>query len=246
MGETIRAICENKSVSIECKRPSFESVKNKYEWITRVGSKEFVEGHKEVIKQYEANIITEVEVNNRIKDLYIDMAGNRYKAVSDKLFNFFNADKKSRFNTCATRVSYAINHSKIPLKKEDNKDLPSNAWIINNLYYGISVDSVISILSIVWRKPSTYNQIIKQSILSGCSEDFYHTMTSKEQNKVFFKEIQSLKRKGIIAMRLQGNEIRHTTLWEIDNFVDTALGISPNYLDETQYVMQDLYFWDLK
>jgi len=47
-------------------------------------------------------------------------------------------------------------------------------------------------------------------------------------------------------MRLQGNEIRHATLWEIDNFVDTALGISPNYLDETQYVMQDLYFWDLK
>ncbi|RDU60236.1 hypothetical protein CQA44_10740 [Helicobacter sp. MIT 14-3879] len=37
----------------------------------------------------------------------------------------------------------------------------------------------------------------------------------------------------------------HTTLWDKDNFVDTALGVSANYLNETQYIIQDLYFWDL-
>lgn len=39
--------------------------------------------------------------------------------------------------------------------------------------------------------------------------------------------------------------LRHTTLWNGNNFVDTDLKVSPNYLNETQYIIRDLYFWDL-
>ncbi|WP_169736167.1 hypothetical protein [Helicobacter bilis] len=39
--------------------------------------------------------------------------------------------------------------------------------------------------------------------------------------------------------------LRHTTLWNGNDFVDTDLGVSPDYLNESQYIMRDLYFWDL-
>ncbi|WP_258865012.1 type VI secretion system amidase effector protein Tae4 [Helicobacter sp. MIT 14-3879] len=53
-------------------------------------------------------------------------------------------------------------------------------------------------------------------------------------------------KQGIITMRISFIDANgHTTLWDKDNFVDTALGVSANYLNETQYIIQDLYFWDL-
>ncbi|TLD83762.1 T6SS effector amidase Tae4 family protein [Helicobacter sp. MIT 05-5294] len=249
--------CGNKKASIKIQRPSFESVKKAYEEITRVGSKEFIGEYWEVIKQYQANIITESEAQERVKKLYINMSGARYKAVSDRLFNFFNEDRNKRYNTCATRVSYAINNTAIPLAKEENQNSPNNAWIINNSYYGISVDGIIEILSTIWHKPKIYDQAIKQSILCGCSEDFYHTMNSKKQNKALFEEFKSFKRKGIVAMRLQGNRIRHTTLWEEDDFVDVKMNKESSvenlygydYLNDpenTHPLVSEFYFWEVK
>ena len=38
----------------------------------------------------------------------------------------------------------------------------------------------------------------------------------------------------------------HTTLWEVDNFVDVKLGTSKNYLLEVDILIRDFYFWELK
>ena len=40
--------------------------------------------------------------------------------------------------------------------------------------------------------------------------------------------------------------LRHTTLWDNDGFVDVNLGISKNYLNETDYIIRECYFWDMK
>lgn len=56
--------------------------------------------------------------------------------------------------------------------------------------------------------------------------------------------IALIQRKSIIAM-IGTDGLRHTTLWNGNNFVDTDLKVSPNYLNEYQYIIRDLYFWDL-
>ncbi|TLD97941.1 hypothetical protein [Helicobacter trogontum] len=78
---------------------------------------------------------------------------------------------------------------------------------------------------------------------SGCSEDFYHSMTSKAENQKLFKELQSIKRKGITAM-IGTDGLRHTTLWNGNNFVDVEFNYY-NFLDETNYIIKELYFWNL-
>lgn len=56
--------------------------------------------------------------------------------------------------------------------------------------------------------------------------------------------IAFIQRKGIVAMRLQGNRLRHTTLWNESNFVDVEFNYY-NFLDGTNYIIKELYFWDL-
>ena len=68
-------------------------------------------------------------------------------------------------------------------------------------------------------------------------------MTTKQENIDFFDELKSIKRKGIVAMR-GPNGFNHTTLWEVDNFVDVKLG-SDNYLLHKDIIVRDFYFWDL-
>lgn len=92
--------------------------------------------------------------------------------------------------------------------------------------------------------------------MCGCSEDFYKEMTSKEQNVAFFKELVSFNRKGIVAMRMQHNRLRHTTLWNGSNFVDVEMNkevdiplFGYDYLNDPNndypYIAQ-FYFWELK
>lgn len=49
--------------------------------------------------------------------------------------------------------------------------------------------------------------------------------------------------KGIIAM-IGTNGLRHTTLWNGNDFVDVDFGYY-DFLKETNYIVKDLYFWDL-
>ena len=55
-------------------------------------------------------------------------------------------------------------------------------------------------------------------------------MTTKQDNIDFFSELQSIKRKGIIAM-IGTYGLRHTTLWNESNFVDVEFGYY-NFLDK--------------
>ena len=90
---------------------------------------------------------------------------------------------------------------------------------------------------------------------SACSEDFYHSMTSKAKNQKFFKELQSIKRKGITAM-IGTDGLRHTTLWNGNNFVDVEMNkevdiplFGYDYLNDPlgKYpFVSNFYFWELK
>ena len=241
--------CGDKEITIRIQRPNFESVEKAYREITREGANEFIKNYK----------LTQPQTQEEINQLSYAMAEARYKKISQVLLNFYNGDRINRYNTCATRVSYALNNSTIPLNAIANKkDLPSGLWDINGKYYYISVDGIINALSVAWHKPKKLDNNLRQSILCGCSEDFYKEMTSKEQNVAFFKELVSFNRKGIVAMRMQHNRLRHTTLWNGSNFVDVEMNREidiPLYLFGYDYLndpnksypyIAQFYFWELK
>ena len=82
-------------------------------------------------------------------------------------------------------------------------------------------------------------------------------MTTKQDNIDFFSELQSIKRKGIIAM-IGTDGLRHTTLWNESNFVDVEMNREidiPLYLFGYDYLndpnksypyIAQFYFWELK
>ena len=113
--------------------------------------------------------------------------------------------------------------------------------------YYLGVFDIIDLLKLNWKelswKKSTYTQIIEK-IKCGCSEDFYTSMNSKKENENFFEELQSIQRKGIVAM-IGTDGLRHTTLWNGNDFVDTTLGVSGDFLNHPTYIIRELYFWDL-
>ncbi|AQQ59247.1 hypothetical protein XJ32_03070 [Helicobacter bilis] len=242
-----RVKCGNKEITIKIQRPDFASVESAYREITREGADEFIKNYK----------LTQPQTQDELNQLSYIMAEARYKKISQVLLNFYNDKRKERYNTCATRVSYAINNSTVPLHMVANKkDLPVGLWGIGGKYYYISVDGIINALSIAWHKPKKLDDKIKQSILCGYSEDFYKEMTSKYQNATFFNELVSFNKKGIVAMRMQHNRLRHTTLWNGSNFVDVEMNkeveihiFGYDYLNDSNksypHITQ-FYFWELK
>ncbi|TLD84381.1 hypothetical protein LS70_002200 [Helicobacter sp. MIT 11-5569] len=256
MSITIAATCGGKCVTIKIQRPSFESVKKAYEEISRFDISAYIVRknalYDELYERAKSEGKSDKEAHEfaDIESLWvvsIEFAEPRYRQVGGKVEELFNNDKRTYVNTCALRISYALNHSTHPINTMDKQVTGRGYKGEDKQTYYLGVFDIIEFLKLNWKeltwaKP-TYAQV-KEEIKCGCSKDFYHKMETKEQNIQFFKELQSIQRKGIIAM-VGSDGLRHTTLWEIDNFVDVALGVSANYLNETAYIIRDLYFWDL-
>ncbi|WP_281651675.1 T6SS effector amidase Tae4 family protein [Helicobacter bilis] len=159
----------------------------------------------------------------------------------------FNSNQRRYVNTCALRVSYALNHSTHPINTMDKQVIGRGYQGKDEQTYYLGVFDIIELLKLNWKElswnKSTYTQIIEK-IKCGCSEDFYTSMNSKKENENFFEELQSIQRKGIVAM-IGTDGLRHTTLWNGNDFVDTALGVSGDFLNHPTYIIRELYFWDL-
>ncbi|MGX2973235.1 T6SS effector amidase Tae4 family protein, partial [Helicobacter sp. T3_23-1059] len=224
---------------------------------------EWVVGYRQLVKQYKDKQITQEEFYAKQYELYFAKSGKIYKKVGTALFNFFDDNQKERYNTCATRVSYAINHSSVPFHKNPNSNnlKPDGRWKINGYYYYISVDNIIDSLETIWGEPKSYGKDFDKSLQKTHSMDFYVSMTTKEENRKLFGMLESFDKKGVVAMKLQGNRIRHSTLWDRNGFVDFKMNdkldddIKRTYLygydylsdpKNTQPIVLEFYFWELK
>ncbi len=240
MSNILKAKCGDKEITIKIQRPSFESVKKGYEEITKIGQKE---GQNEGAKHlYMTGNVAEANLVNNIVS-----AEKRYEMIGGQAYREFINNKINLYNTCALRISYSFNYSTHPIKDMEKQNA-GRAYKGNDghIYY-LGVPDIVELLNKNWKAlswdKSTYSQV-KDKIKRGCSKDFYKGMTSKAENIHFFEELQSIKRKGIVAMR-GPNGFNHTTLWEVDDFVDVELG-SVNYLLHNDILIKDFYFWELK
>ena len=256
MPNILKAKCGDKEITIKIQRPSFESVKRGYEKISIFNTDDY-----HARKQMLYDNLYKLAINQGYSDeeaqkladteslwiVSIEIAETRYKQVGCKVRALFNSDKRAYVNTCSLRVSYALNYSTHPINTME-KQIKNRGYngADKHTYY-LGVFDIIELLKLNWKHlswdKSTYSQV-KDKIRRGCSEDFYKGMTSKMENIHFFEELQSIQRKGIIAMN-GTDDLRHTTLWNGSDFLDTYLELSQNYLTEPEYTVRDLYFWDL-
>lgn len=253
-----KATCGTASASIKCKRPSWKSVREAYDKINTADPK--CEELQKIFKQAIINkgrwygcsqeAMEQIISDNDDDDNY-DRVWQRYALVGgqplSEYISYKNFFRKSPnyadySNTCALRVSYALNYSTHPIKTMDRQIAGRGYQGGDGHIYYLGVFDIIDLLKLNWKKPTTYTEV-KKNIKYGRSEDFYHQMTSKDKNRQFFKELQSIKRKGIVAMN-GTNGLRHVTLWNGSNFADVDFGYY-NFLEGTDYVIKELYFWDL-
>ena len=234
-----KARCGDKEITIRIQRPSFENVEKAYREINIVGRIEAEEAYK---KHY-AETGNEEEAD---KIYFLTLIKKKYETVGGNAYTQFISDMDKYYNTCALRVSYALNYSTHPIKNMKKQVVGRNYKGKDNHTYYLGVFDIIELLKLNWKALSwnkaTYNQV-KANMQCGCSEDFYQGMTTKQENIDFFTELQSIKRKGIVAM-IGTDGLRHTTLWNESNFVDVEFNYY-NFLDETNYIIKELYFWDL-
>lgn len=250
MPNVCKVKCGDKEVTLIIQRPSFESVEKAYREITPFYNRDYQESYnrlyKIIIEKNTTNSIIQEQINQIIE--YYAYSESRYFRIGGNAYNQFINNMNAYYNTCALRVSYSLNQSTHPIKDMEKQNT-SRAYKGNdgNIYY-LGVPDIVELLNKNWKElswnKSTYNQI-KANIQCGCSEDFYQGMANKQDNINFFTELQSIQRKGIVAMR-GPKGFNHTTLWEVDNFVDVKLGTSKNYLLEVDILIRDFYFWELK
>ncbi|BBB20409.1 T6SS effector amidase Tae4 family protein [Helicobacter cinaedi] len=248
--------CGNKETEIKIQRPSFKSVEKGYTEISKFDIDAY-NARQQVLYDELYNLAQNRGQDNseahkfaELESLWIvsiEFAEPRYKQIGGKVETLFNSDRRKYVNTCALRVSYALNYSTHPINTMNKQIAGRNYQGADTHTYYLGVFDIIKLLKTNWKEiswnKSTYAQV-KKYIKCGYSKDFYHTMTSKDKNQRFFKELQSLNRKGVVSMIGTGG-LRHTTLWNGNDFLDTALGISVNYLDDTTDLIRELYFWDL-
>ena len=235
MSEILKATCKGKSTNIECRRPSWESIKMSYATINneyKKGAAEAVfkkiggEPYKEFVNNERAITIQNEQIQQGIQ---IAPANRRYT-----------------LNSCALRISYALNYSKLLGESFllKYKKLPSNTGELKyenkrwygsdgNLYY-LSIYGIRNFLTLNW----------------GNSDKPYYLRTFRDRDEVAKfdnNEFSKFDRSGIVVMRIKGfvDAGGHTTLWNGEDKHFEDFEISENYLIGNHNVV-DFQFWELK
>ncbi|RDU60229.1 T6SS effector amidase Tae4 family protein [Helicobacter sp. MIT 14-3879] len=225
MNIKITATCGDKSVSVECKRPSWESVRKAYREINEIGK-----GLDDYAK-----------------------AELRYNLLGGKIQKAFKNEKTSYVNTCAVRVSYALNYGGMPIEKS----------LLNNAKHN---ERHKTILQNIKNMAEKYNRIDKNNnyyitnsidmetflwIKWGTPEFLQKNITDKFDNEVALEKLKQLNKQGIITMRISFIDANgHTTLWDKDNFVDSTNYLTTYMIDDygkTHYnpIVTEIHFWEL-
>lgn len=259
-----KATCGTVNESIKCKRADFDDAKRAYDTINMANPNDMnlQETFRQAIidngvwrgisskaaGQKAQEILTQIQ-----NDSYDDSVWQRYTLVGGTPLseyinhkNFFGRSSgyADYSNTCALQVSYALNYGGMPLHTEIKPKEHKSMYGKDKQYlYILGADYMGSFLNDKWGKAeisgTLHNNLDRQ------------TMLTKLKGQ-----------KGIVTMR--GNHFvnntlvksfSHTTLWNLDEFVDVQNGTNINFLDEESqrklfhntefYLAQTFNFWEL-
>lgn len=241
--------------TLKLKRPKWESVSKAYIEINEIGKIEFYNTLEKAIQEGLSDNIA-----RHIAELA--QAQKRYEKVGGQALREFNRDSKSYINTCAMRVSYALNYGGMPLI-DGRVKLTSGTKLIgkDNYKYYTGVSGIKGLLLENWKQLKPYSQANNRDfykIFYDHKKEPFKALVDvhgnifnqkrvneiKKDNQNFFNVLHSLKIKGIATMVIDGwrDAGGHTTLWNGEGFLDETNYL--NYYKETIFV-RELCFWEL-
>lgn len=201
--------------TLNLKRPAWESVSNAYIEINEIGKAEYYSAIEKAIQEGASD-------NVAYHRAELAQAQKRYEKVGGQALREFNRDSKSYINTCALRVSYALNHGGMPLI-ENRVKLTSGTKLIgkDNYKYYTGVSSIKGLLLENWKQLKPYSQANGRDfykIFYDYRKEPFKTLADiygnifnptrvaeiRRNNKNFFNALCSLKIKGIVTMVIEG------------------------------------------
>lgn len=259
-----KATCGTVNESIKCKRADFDDVKKAYDVINMANPNDMnlQETFRKAIidngvwrgisskaaGQKAQEILTQIQ-----NDSYDDSVWQRYALVGGTPLseyinhkNFFGRSSgyADYSNTCALQVSYALNYGGMPLHTEIKpKEYKSMYGKDKQYLYILGADYMGRFLQDKWGKAeisgTLHNNLDRQ------------TMLTKLKGQ---KGIATMRGNHFVNNTLVGS-FSHTTLWNLDEFVDVQNKTNINYLDEEMqrklyhntkfYLAQTFSFWEL-
>ncbi|MCI5785988.1 MAG: type VI secretion system amidase effector protein Tae4 [Helicobacter trogontum] len=162
----------------------------------------------------------------------IQKAKPKYELVGGEPYDKFKNAPHTYENTCALRMSYALNYGGIPI----TKPTPNTKAFLGNdkKIYVLGSQDIRDFLYVKWKYQAPYNP---------------KSMNSKKENEDFYNnELLQFSKNGIIVMRIDGwgeSAYGHTTLWD---------GTKKRFLDDSNYlldkrsnvIVRQFYFWEIE
>ena len=240
MSEMLTATCGNKTTSIECKRPSWVSVRKAYAEVNEIFKK--LKERGKTNKECAEAIFKHIGGKP-----YTEFLENEKKIKIQEMQGIKPNEKRRRsFNSCALRMSYALNYSYLLDSKYLIKDkkLPIDTGNLKyenqrfygadgNLYY-LGIYGIRNFLTLNWGNSDKPYSLV--------------TFSNTSQAKKFYDEkFSRFGKSGIVVVRINGfhNAVGPPTLWNGASKVFEDSGISSNYLNG-KYEVKDFQFWELK
>ncbi|WP_246058999.1 type VI secretion system amidase effector protein Tae4 [Campylobacter troglodytis] len=155
----------------------------------------------------------------------------KYELVGGEPYDKFDKFPTIYEDTCALRMSYALNYGGMPLIKPTPN---TKTYIVkDNKIYVLGSQDIRDFLYVKWKYEKPYNP---------------KSMSLKAENIAFYDELMQFDKNGIVVMRIMGwgaNAYGHTTLWngKEGKFVDNS-----NFLLDIRdtVIVTQFYFWELK
>ena len=256
----IRARVGDKSIEKNVCRPDFEEVYRPYKTITQDCNNQYESKGEWAAAEYifgkiGGQLLKEFQVAKKIKNKnYVNTCASRISWALN------HNSSRITINTFRIGVTRIINHNGQP------QTVSRGYKGVDGLTYYIGVDDIIDMLKLNWKKLDCNEtnkcgyERIRDFIHNGQSKDFAHTMDTKNANNAFFKDFSGKeavfgtnkllhKKRGIIAMKginlITKAGFGHTTLWDKIDFVDAILQTNENFLTNDNYLVKEVYYWDL-
>lgn len=231
--------------TLNLKRPKWEDVSKAYNEINEIGKAEYYN----TLKKAKQEGLSDNMARHRAE---LAQAQKRYEKVGGQALREFNRDSESYINTCAFKLSYALNYGGMPLNKYISRQQITSRPIAfqNALILGDKANNNY------FMRVKEIRQFLQLKSVWGNADEPYNPkiMKTKQENIDFYNnEFSKFDKSGVVAMIISGwsDAGGHITLWDGANelnkvFLDYDENLYNNYLLYGNAIVTELYFWELK
>ena len=182
--------------TLNLKRPKWEDVSKAYKEINEIGKAEYYN----TLEKAKQEGLSDNMARHRAE---LAQAQKRYEKVGGQALREFNRDSESYINTCAFKLSYALNYGGMPLNKYISRQQITSRPIAfqNALILGDKANNNY------FMRVKEIRQFLQLKSVWGNADEPYNPkiMKTKQENIDFYNnEFSKFDKSGVVAMIING------------------------------------------